>query len=86
MIDPGNLVKADDTLLTNVVTLDPIHAYFDVDERTELRLRRLVQNKMIDQMVRDKKDDTSEIATPGGQGRSRGRGRLLSHGYHRLHR
>lgn len=60
MIDPGNLVKADDTLLTNVVTLDPIHAYFDVDERTELRLRRLVQNKMIDQMVRDKKDDTSE--------------------------
>jgi RND family efflux transporter MFP subunit len=42
MIDPGNMVKADETPLTNVVSLDPIYAYFDVDEGTELRLRRLV--------------------------------------------
>jgi len=42
-IDPGNLVKADDTILTTLVTLDPMYAYFDVDERTLLRLRRLVQ-------------------------------------------
>ncbi len=43
MIDPGNLVKADETILTSIVTQDPIYAYFDVDERTMLRLRRLVQ-------------------------------------------
>jgi RND family efflux transporter MFP subunit len=43
MIDPGNLVKADETMLTTIVTRDPIYAYFDVDERTLLRLRRLVQ-------------------------------------------
>jgi RND family efflux transporter MFP subunit len=40
-IDPGNLVKADDTLLTRVVAQDPIWVYFDLDERTMLRLRRL---------------------------------------------
>ena len=38
MIDPGNLVKADDTVLTTIVSLDPIYAYFDVDERTQLRV------------------------------------------------
>lgn len=42
-IDAGNLVKADDTILTNLVALDPIDAYFDIDERTLLRLRRLVR-------------------------------------------
>lgn len=42
-IDPGNLVKADETLLTTVVTQDPIYAYFDVDERSMLRLRRWAQ-------------------------------------------
>jgi RND family efflux transporter MFP subunit len=37
LIDKGNLVKQDDTILTTIVTLDPIYAYFDVDERTVLR-------------------------------------------------
>ncbi len=37
-IDPGNLVKADDTMLTTVVADEPIYAYFDVDERTYLDL------------------------------------------------
>lgn len=41
-VDPGNLVKADETLLATVVTEDPIYAYFDVNERTVLRLRRLI--------------------------------------------
>lgn len=40
-IDPGNLVKADDTMLSRIVTQDPIWVYFDLDERTMLRLRRL---------------------------------------------
>jgi RND family efflux transporter MFP subunit len=37
-VDPGNLVNADQTLLTTVVTEDPMYAYFDVDERTYLDL------------------------------------------------
>jgi multidrug efflux system membrane fusion protein len=42
MVDPGNLVKADETILTSIVSLDPMYAYFDIDERTLLKLRRLV--------------------------------------------
>jgi RND family efflux transporter MFP subunit len=42
MIDPWNMVKADETPLTTIVSLEPIYAYFDVDEGTELRLQRLV--------------------------------------------
>jgi multidrug efflux pump subunit AcrA (membrane-fusion protein) len=37
-VDPGNLVNADQTLLTTIVTVDPVYAYFDVDERTYLEL------------------------------------------------
>jgi RND family efflux transporter MFP subunit len=37
-VDPGNLVKEDDTLLTTVVADDQVYAYFDVDERTYLDL------------------------------------------------
>jgi RND family efflux transporter MFP subunit len=32
-VTPGNLVKADDTILTTIVSLDPIYFYFDIDER-----------------------------------------------------
>jgi RND family efflux transporter MFP subunit len=37
-VDPGNLVKADDTMLTTIVSDDTVYAYFDVDERTYLEL------------------------------------------------
>ena len=47
LVDPGNLIKADDTALATIVTLDPIHAYFDVDERTVLRIRRLIREGKI---------------------------------------
>lgn len=36
-VDPGNLVKADETVLTTLVAEEPIWANFDVDERTLLR-------------------------------------------------
>lgn len=43
LVDPGNLVKADDTPLATLVSINPIYAYFDLDERTVLRMRRLMQ-------------------------------------------
>jgi RND family efflux transporter MFP subunit len=43
-VDPGNLVRADDTVLTRIVAQDPMWVYFDLDERTMLRLRRLVRS------------------------------------------
>lgn len=47
LVDEGNLVQADVTPLATIVSTDPIYAYFDVDERTVLRLRRLVQEGAI---------------------------------------
>ena len=47
LVDPGNLIKADETPLVNLVSLNPIYAYFDVDERTVLRMRRLIQEGKI---------------------------------------
>jgi multidrug efflux system membrane fusion protein len=35
----GNLVNQDQTLLTTVVSLDPMYVYFDMDEPTLLRIR-----------------------------------------------
>ncbi len=42
-VDPGNLIKADDTLLTTIVSLDPMYASFDIDERTMLKVRRQIR-------------------------------------------
>jgi multidrug efflux system membrane fusion protein len=38
----GNLVNQDQTLLTTIVSLDPIYAYFDLDEPTLLRIRNAI--------------------------------------------
>ncbi len=43
MVDEENLVKADETMLTSIVRLDKLYATFDVDERTVIRVRRLIQ-------------------------------------------
>lgn len=42
LVDPGNLVKADETPLTTIVALDPIYAAFDVDERTVMWFRNMI--------------------------------------------
>lgn len=40
LVTEGNLVNANDTLLTTIVTLDPIYFYFDIDERSLLAYAR----------------------------------------------
>lgn len=40
LITAGNLVKNDDTLLTTIVSTDPVYVYVDADERAVLRYRR----------------------------------------------
>jgi membrane fusion protein, multidrug efflux system len=42
LLDPGNLVKADETGLATLVCTGPMYVYFDIDERTALRLRRVM--------------------------------------------
>ncbi|WP_299502857.1 efflux RND transporter periplasmic adaptor subunit [uncultured Roseobacter sp.] len=39
-VDPGNLVSANDTVLTSIVSSDPIYFYFDIDERYFLAYAR----------------------------------------------
>jgi RND family efflux transporter MFP subunit len=47
LVDRGNDVKADDTILATIEQIDPLYAYFDVDERTLLRIAgRLPQGKV----------------------------------------
>jgi membrane fusion protein, multidrug efflux system len=38
----GNLVNQDQTLLTTVVSLDPMYAYFDMDEPTLVQIRQAI--------------------------------------------
>jgi len=42
VLSEGNLVNANETVLTNIVSLDPIHFYFDVDERSFLAYSRQI--------------------------------------------
>ncbi len=46
LVTEGNLIHSGEngggTLLTTLVSVDPIYAYFDVDERTVLRVRQLI--------------------------------------------
>jgi RND family efflux transporter MFP subunit len=48
----GNLIQSGDqgggTLLTTIVSVDPIYAYFDVDENTVLRVIRLIRDGKAD--------------------------------------
>jgi RND family efflux transporter MFP subunit len=47
VVTVGNLIQSGDqgggTLLTTIVSVDPMYAYFDVDEYTVLRVRRLIR-------------------------------------------
>jgi multidrug efflux system membrane fusion protein len=45
----GNLVNIDQTLLTTIVSLDPMYAYFDMDEPTLLRIKRGITEGRINQ-------------------------------------
>jgi multidrug efflux system membrane fusion protein len=46
-LTPGNLVTQDQTVLTTLVSLDPIYVYVDVDEPTMLRVRRAIADGRI---------------------------------------
>lgn len=45
MLSAGNLARADDSVLTTVVSQDPMYVYFDCDERSYLRYQALARSK-----------------------------------------
>jgi RND family efflux transporter MFP subunit len=44
LVNIGNLVQADSTRLTTVVSIDPIYAYFSMDELAALNYQRLTRD------------------------------------------
>ena len=44
LVTAGNLAQADSTLLTTLVSLDPVHVYFEADEQTFLRYARTARS------------------------------------------
>lgn len=64
----GNLVNQDQTLLTTVVSLDPMYAYFDMDEPTLLRIRRAYAEGTIKAPGDDQGDEGDLIVYMGLQG------------------
>ena len=45
LISVGNLIQADQSVLTTIVTLNPIDFYFDVDERRLLNFARTARRR-----------------------------------------
>ncbi len=43
LVTEGNLVRQNETLLTTIVQTDPIHFYFDIDERSFLAYQRMAR-------------------------------------------
>jgi len=47
LVTEGNLVTANETLLTTIVSIAPVYAYFDVDEPTVLKIRQMIREGKI---------------------------------------
>ncbi len=67
LMTQGNLVAADTTALTTIVSLDPMFAYFDVDERTLLDIQqRIREKKMVSARERDDVEIRLALANESG--------------------
>src|SRR5262249_19179066 len=63
----GNLVIQDSTLLTTIVSLDPIYAYFDLDETTLVHIRQGINSGRI-KRYRDRSEIPVYLALQGEDG------------------
>jgi len=61
MVDVGNLVTADVTMLATLVSDESLYVYFDIDERTILRLRRM---QSLNEVAADPESPDSESPRP----------------------
>ncbi len=57
LMDRGNMIKANESTLTWIYQIDPMYGYFDVDERTVIKLRKLIN----DGQIKSYRDDTVEV-------------------------
>ena len=66
-LTPGNLAVTDQTILTTVVSVEPMYAYFDVDEATVRTYQKLIAEKK-SQSVQDGAKVPVEIQLKGETG------------------
>jgi RND family efflux transporter MFP subunit len=62
LVTKGNMIQSGQnggTVLTTIVSVDPIYAYFDVDERIALRLQQLLRESKRSYSVEEKDTDGS---------------------------
>jgi RND family efflux transporter MFP subunit len=59
---PGNLVTANQTILTTIVTMDPMYAYFDIDERTYRKYLKMINDART--TTASEKPETQEKSKP----------------------
>src|SRR5438067_2280710 len=62
----GNLVRQDETLLTTVVSLDPMYVYFNMDLGTLLRIRQAINEGKLKPPVKGQLP--VGVALPGDNG------------------
>ena len=62
----GNLVQADQTNLTTIRSVDPMYAYFSVDEHTVLDVKRLIQEGKVKSAHDEKMDVEMALADDVG--------------------
>jgi multidrug efflux system membrane fusion protein len=63
----GNLVNQDQTLLTTIVSVDPMYAYFEMDEPTLLRSRKAINEGKI-KVAEDRSDRPVFMGLQGEEG------------------
>jgi RND family efflux transporter MFP subunit len=51
LLTAGNLVNADSTLLTTIMSIDPMYAYFNIEEPTLLRVQKMKREGVIKQQL-----------------------------------
>lgn len=74
LVSAGNLVQADTTVMTTIVTLDPIDFYFDVDERRLLNFQETAQKRGVD--LQASGGDVDVIVAIGDNARREFKGKL----------
>ena len=64
LVTVGNLVTANTTLLTTIVSMDPVYAYFDVDEGTVLDIQGKIREGKIVSARRSRLRPKASFAAP----------------------
>jgi multidrug efflux system membrane fusion protein len=80
LVDVGNIIMADSTPLTTILDLSKIYVYFDINERSFLRIQRLVREGKIPRFQDTSEQHVRKLGTLalGSIGHPQGKGSFLA--------